>query len=276
MSSFPSVFISHGAPDLPLHPCPALDFLQQLGTQLGKPKAILVISPHWLSYVPTVSTAPEAVTIHDFWGFPAEIYDLDYPAPGAPELAEQVTKHLANAGFEFDLHPSRGLDHGAWEPLLMMYPDADIPVTQLSVQHQSGPVHHFKLGQALAPLRQQGVLILASGGATHNLIAFNDRFNAPPPDWVKEFDQWLAAAIGRNDVDALLDYRRQAPYATKNHPNEEHLLPLFVALGAGGTSMRGTQLHSSFTYGAFSMASYAFAEQSAETTNWSQRAITLS
>lgn len=259
MSSFPSIFVSHGAPDLPLHTCPASDFLKHLGNQLGKPKAILVVSAHWFSPVPTVITAPEARTVHDFWGFPDEIYQLDYPAPGAPELAERVTKCLANAGFEFDLYPTRGLDHGAWEPLLLMYPNADIPVTQLSLQPQFDPTYHFKLGQAIAPLRQEGVLILASGTTTHNLMAFGGYpFDALPPDWVQAFDRWLAEAISSNEVDALLNYRRQAPYATKNHPTEDHLLPLFVALGAGGEKAKGTQLHSSFTYGVFSMASYAF------------------
>lgn len=257
---FPSIFVSHGSPDLPLHPThQTLNFLRELGDRLGKPEAILVISAHWLSSVPTVSTAPEATTIHDFWGFPAEVYQLNYPAPGAPELAKRVVQHLTAAGIESAVDSQRGLDHGAWEPLLSMYPQADIPVTQLSLQPHLGPAYHLQLGQALAPLRQEGVLILASGSATHNLRAFGSYgLDADPPQWVAAFDQWLAEAIAHQQTESLLHYRQQAPYAVENHPTEEHLLPLFVALGAGGEAAEGTQLHQGFTYGAFSMAAYAF------------------
>jgi len=256
--STPTIFVSHGAPDLPLQPSPSLDFLKKLGSQIGKPKAILAISAHWLTGVPTVSAAPQPKTIHDFWGFPAEIYQKNYPAPGAPALAEQVSKLLANAGFECNVHPNRGLDHGVWEPLMLMYPAADIPVTQISIQ-PLGTSHHLQLGRSLAALQQEGVLLLASGTATHNLGLFGAYpFEAEPPVWVKQFDHWLAAAIARNDIDALLDYRCQAPHAAQNHPSEEHFLPLLVALGAGGENVKGTQLHSSFTYGVFSMAAYAF------------------
>jgi len=258
MTIFPALFVSHGAPDLLLHASPALDFLKQLGTQLGRPQAILVVSAHWLTQVPTVSTTPQTSAIHDFGGFPHELYRMNYSAPGATQLAEQITKLLVEAGLETQVHPSRGLDHGAWEPLMLMYPDANIPVTQLSLQPHLGTSYHMQLGRALAPLRQAGILILASGTTTHNLRAFGQyAFDAPPPNWVQEFDDWLAAAIAHNKIDALLDYRRQAPHALQNHPSEEHLLPLFVALGAGGETT-GTQLHTSFTYGAFSMAAYAF------------------
>jgi 4,5-DOPA dioxygenase extradiol len=168
MSPFPSIFVSHGAPDLLLTPSSSLDFLQQLGGQLGQPKAILVISAHWTTPVPTVSLATQPETIHDFWGFPAPLYELTYPAPGAPELADQVSKRLIEAGMGCELAADRGFDHGAWEPLLAMYPDAQIPVTQLSVQPHLGPAHHVQMGRALATLRQEGILVLASGAATHN------------------------------------------------------------------------------------------------------------
>ena len=259
MSIFPTLFVSHGSPDLLLRDSPTLDFLKQLGTQLGKPKAILAISAHWATRIPTVSIAAQATSIHDFWGFPRELYQMNYSAPGAPELAEQTTKLLAEAGFEIETNPNRGLDHGAWEPLMLMYPEADVPVTQLSIQPGLGTSYHLQLGRALAPLRQEGVLILASGTTTHNLRAFGQfAFDATPPDWVKQFDDWLEIAIAQNNTDALLDYRRQAPYAIQNHPSDEHLLPLFVALGAGGEAVQTTQLHTSFTYGVFSMAAYAF------------------
>lgn len=264
MSPLPAIFVSHGAPDLPLHPTsPVLDFLKNLAGQFSQPKAILAVSAHWSSAVPTVSTASDMETIHDFGGFPQELYQLTYPAAGAPELADRVAQHLTHAGFETATHPSRGLDHGAWEPLMLMYPEADIPVTQLSIQPALGTAHHFQLGQALAPLLHEDVLILASGAATHNLRQFSTyEFDAAPPEWVQQFDDWLSDAISRYDVDALIDYRQRAPYAAQNHPTEEHLLPLFVALGAGGENARAIQLHSSFTYGVLSMAAYAFYGQS--------------
>lgn len=259
MSTFPALFISHGAPDLPLHPSLSRDFLSQLGAQLGKPKSILVVSAHWLTRVPTVSSASQVTTIYDFGGFSSALYRMNYSAPGAPQLAEKTDKLLTQAGFEIDVHSSRGLDHGAWEPLMLMYPEANIPVTQLSIQPHLGTSYHLQLGRALAPLRQENILILASGTTTHNLRAFGQyAFDATPPDWVQQFDDWLAAAIARNNIDALLDYRQLAPHAIQNHESEEHLLPLFVALGAGSEQTNGTQLHASFTYGVFSMAAYAF------------------
>ncbi len=259
MSTFPAVFVSHGAPDLILHPSPARDFLSQLGTQLGKPQAILVISAHWLTSIPTLSTTSKTKAIHDFGGFPSELYQINYSPPGAPQLAEQIAKLLVQAGFETDVHPNRGLDHGAWEPLILMYPEANIPVTQLSIQPSFSTSYHLQLGRALAPLRQEGILILASGTTTHNLRAFGQYdFDATPPEWVQGFDDWLAEAIATHNIDALLDYRKQAPHAIQNHPSEEHLLPLYVALGAGGEQTTATQLHTSFTYGVLSMAAYAF------------------
>lgn len=259
MNPFPSLFVSHGPPDLPLHPSSARTFLKQLGTQLGQPRAILVVSAHWSTSVPTLSTAPTMNTLHDFWGFAPELYQLQYPAPGAPALAKQVIKSLKTAGVPATVHPDRGLDHGAWEPLLLMYPQAEIPVTQLAIQPNLGPAHHFRLGQVLAPLRQDGVLILASGSATHNLGALGQHgFASPPPDWVTAFDRWLAATLRAGDVEQLLNYRQLAPYGLQNHPSEEHLLPLFVAMGAAGLGAKGRQLHTSFVYGILSMAAYAF------------------
>jgi 4,5-DOPA dioxygenase extradiol len=264
MTLFPTVFVSHGSPDTVVQPSPSQSFLKQLGTALGKetlldkPKAILVISAHWLTRVPTVSAASQPKTIHDFSGFPSELYALNYPAPGAPELADRVAELLRTAELEVEIDRDRGLDHGAWEPLMLMYPEADIPVTQLSLQPALGTAYHLRLGRALASLRQEGVLILASGSTTHNLRAFRGQLlDAAPPDWVKQFDQWLAEAVAQNDVKAMLDYRQQAPYAAENHPSEEHFLPLFVALGAA-EERSGKQLHSSFTYGILSMAAYAF------------------
>jgi 4,5-DOPA dioxygenase extradiol len=256
MTSFPAIFVSHGAPDLPLYRSPAGDFLAALGAELGRPQAILVISAHWNTHQPIASTAPQPATIHDFGGFPAELYQLRYPAPGAPDLADRAIDLLNRVEIRGELDRNRGLDHGAWTPLLLMYPDADVPVTQLSIQPQMGPLHHWAIGQAIAPLRQEGVLILASGSATHNLWEFDSNRSASPPVWVRDFADWLNDKVASHDVKSLLHYRQFAPHAARNHPTEEHLLPLFVALGAGGD--RTTVLHNSYSYGAFSMAAYRF------------------
>ncbi|MBD2109142.1 class III extradiol ring-cleavage dioxygenase [Nodosilinea sp. FACHB-13] len=264
MASLPSLFVSHGAPDLPLRSGPTQDFLRSLLQTLPKPEAILAISAHWLTAQPTVSATEQPKTIYDFGGFSQALYELNYPAPGNPKLAEQVASRLDEAGFSARVDRDRGFDHGVWTPLLLAAPKATIPVVQLSLQPHETPLYHYQLGKALAPLRDEGVLIFASGAATHNLGAFDGNYDAPPPAWAVAFDDWLAEAItqaGRsstnaaNDIQALLDYRQHTPYAAKNHPSEEHLLPLFVALGAGGP---GKQIHHGFTYGAFSMAAYQF------------------
>jgi 4,5-DOPA dioxygenase extradiol len=260
MDSLPALFLSHGAPTLPLESGAVPDFLKQLGQTLPTPKAILVISAHWETKSPIVSAATHPRTIHDFSGFPAELYQMQYPAPGAPQLADRVTALLTDAGMQCEVSVDRGLDHGAWTPLILMYPEANIPVTQLSIQRGFSPQHHFQMGQILQPLRHEGVLILASGSATHNLWELQSADAAIPPEWVKQFADWLTDAIVAGKTEALLHYRELAPFAVQNHPTEEHLLPLFVAMGAGGTDATAKQLHSSFSYGVLSMAAYAFDE----------------
>ncbi len=254
----PSLFVSHGAPDLPLRPSAARDFLKGLGSQLDLPTAILCVSAHWGSRTSRISSSPQPQTIHDFSGFSEELYQLTYPAPGAPKLAMQVADLLQNSGVEADLDPKRGLDHGAWNPLLMIYPDAQIPVVQLSIQPQQDPEHHYRLGQALAPLRQENVLILASGSITHNLSLLRGHgFEDPPPAWMSEFVEWLQQALEEERWDDLMQYRQRAPFAVENHPTDEHLLPLFVAWGAGG---KAQMLHSSTTYGILNMGAYGFGD----------------
>jgi 4,5-DOPA dioxygenase extradiol len=247
----PSAFISHGAPTLPLDDVPARSFLKELEARLGRPKAILVASAHWETASPEVSAPAVNETIHDFYGFPKPLYALRYPAPGAASLAERVAA-LTGATVEKE----RGLDHGAWVPLMLAWPEAEIPVAQLSLQSEGGPRHHFELGRRLAPLREEGVLVLGSGSFTHNLreLARRDP-GAPEPPWVTRFAEWVDAALLEGRLEDILDYRRRAPDAVRNHPTEEHLLPLFVALGAGG---RAERLHSSTTMGALRMDAYAF------------------
>jgi 4,5-DOPA dioxygenase extradiol len=259
MNTLPTLFLSHGAPDLPLRDGAVVEFLQLLHQNFPKPKAILVVSAHWYSAMPMVSAAVAPRTIHDFSGFLPELYKLNYPAPGSPELADRIVMLLNQAGIAAQTDPSRGFDHGTWTPLILAYPAADIPVVQLSIQYHRDVTYHRQLGQALAVLRQEGVLIIGSGSATHNLQAFSDQYDATPPAWVQQFDQWLAEAIAQQDWQRLIQYRQLAPYAQENHPTEEHLLPLFVVLGAAGSEVKGVQIHQSYTYGAFNMAAYSFA-----------------
>jgi 4,5-DOPA dioxygenase extradiol len=255
----PSLFLSHGAPTLPLTDTPARTFLQQLGQTLERPKAILVISAHWETAVPTVSAVDSNETIHDFGGFPRALYDLRYPAPGSPTLAARIAERLRADGFDCNVDRRRGLDHGAWVPLLLMYPKFDIPVLQLSVQPHLGPEHHLRVGHALAPLRDEGVLIIGSGSFTHDLSEFRGHnLNDPAPDWVNNFADWFDKALADGETDILVDYRRRAPFATKNHPTEEHLLPLYAALGAAGAKARAKRLHASSTYSVLRMDVYAF------------------
>jgi 4,5-DOPA dioxygenase extradiol len=259
MTRQPALFVSHGSPTLPLEKSAATDFLRQLGPSLGRPEAILVVSAHWDTDRPAVSSAAKPETIYDFYGFPPELYRLRYPAPGAPKLAGRVAGLLQENGLRTDIDPGRGLDHGAWTSLLLMYPEADIPVTQLSIQSHLGPAHHVRLGEALRPLRDEGVLIFASGGATHNLRELSyQRGNPVPQPWVVEFNEWLARAVLSQNIGDLVGYREKAPHAVRNHPTDEHLIPLFVALGAGDPGAAPQRLHSSISSGVISMDAYRF------------------
>ncbi len=255
---FPAVFVSHGAPTMVLDPVPCHDFLRRLGAELGVPDAVLCVSAHWETARPRISAAAEPETIHDFHGFPEALYRLRYPAPGAPDLARRIVALLADAGLDCDLDPGRGLDHGAWAPLLLMYPAAKVPVTQRSIQPRADGAHHLALGRALAALRAEGVLVVGSGNATHNLAERGAR-DDPPSQFALAFDAWLAAAVEAGEVDELVDYLGAAPEAARNHPSPDHYLPLLVALGAGGPGARGRRLHASFTYATLSMAAFSFA-----------------
>lgn len=254
---FPSVFVSHGPPTLILDDNPATAFLRSLGDQLGRPKAVLCVSAHWETPSPSISTATAPETIHDFYGFPDALYALDYPAPGAPDLAARAAEALADAGLPCT-GEARGLDHGVWTPMMLMYPDADVPVASLSIQHHLGPAAHIDLGRALAPLRGEGVLILGSGGNVHNLRHFVSSDSALP-EWAERFDAWLTDVVTAGDDEALSDYRGRTPDGALAHPRDEHLLPLMVAMGAGGEGAQGEVLYRGFINGAIGMGAYAFA-----------------
>ncbi|MDE2195642.1 MAG: dioxygenase [Gammaproteobacteria bacterium] len=254
MSTLPTLFVSHGSPMLALDASnPAHGFLKSLGASLPRPEAILVVSAHWETATPRITGAEHPDTIHDFYGFPEPLYELRYPASGNHALAKQAAMLLNPAA---SVDPIRGLDHGAWVPLLLMFPQVDIPVLQLSLQTPLGPAHHLKLGEALAPLREQGVLIIGSGGATHNLREYFHA-SADGTGVYQAFADWLHDTLSRDDREALRHYRTRAPDAARNHPTEEHFLPLLVAVGAGGR--KATRLHASFDR-SLAMDAYAFAD----------------
>ena len=256
MTRAPALFVSHGSPMFALLPGMLGPNLAALGRQLDGLQAIVVVSPHWQTrrVRVTATTAPE--TIHDFGGFPAALYTLQYTPPGAPALADEIIALLGAAGIEADLDPGRGLDHGAWVPLRHMKPGADIPVVQVSLPIDTDTAGALQLGQALAPLRDRGVLVLGSGSLTHNLHEF--RQEVRDPEYAQAFADWAADAVARRDIDALVDYRARAPFAARAHPTEEHYLPLLVAIGASDASETGTLVRGGMTDGVLSMDSFLF------------------
>lgn len=259
MNRMPSLFVSHGSPMILLEDCSARRFLSDYGAALEKPSAILMISAHWETPHVSVATTDSPETIHDFYGFPEAMYQFHYRAPGAPEIADKAAAYLRQGGFEVIADPHRGLDHGAWVPLAYMFPDHDVPVAQVSIQTHLGPRHHLNVGYALAPLRDENVLILCSGNLTHGRREQNrGAVDEPPHPWVAEFSQWVHDAINEGRIDDIVNYRAVAPEAGRNHPTEDHFLPLLIALGAGGKEAKSERIHVSSTYRTLSMDAYAF------------------
>jgi 4,5-DOPA dioxygenase extradiol len=234
-------------------------FLAGLGAELGKPKAILVASAHWETDRLAVSIAERPETIHDFCGFPPALYESRYAAPGAPDAARRAAELVEGAGMTAVLDAGRGLDHGAWVPLQLMYPEADVPVAQISIESHLGPRRQLEVGRALAPLRDDGVMIMGSGNLSHDLSGMQrGAVDAPAPGWVADFADWVCDAVAADRLDDLADYRRAAPHGERNHPTEDHFLPLFTAIGAGGPGARGERLHASYSYAVLAMDAYAF------------------
>jgi 4,5-DOPA dioxygenase extradiol len=255
----PVVFVSHGSPMLPFEDIPARTFMLGLGAKLPRPKAILCISAHWESPVARTTGAATPETIHDFVGFPKALYELQFDAPGSPELATRAVALLRDAGIAAEIDGSRGRDHGCWNPLMLIYPQSGIPVVQLSLISGGDAAAHLQLGAALAPLRKEGVLIFGSGGAVHNLRWLDREGRGGTIDWAGEFDRWVDQKIATGDAAALAQYRDLAPNAALAHPSEEHFLPLLVAMGAasnGDGAAKGKRLHDSFNLGSLSMAAY--------------------
>jgi 4,5-DOPA dioxygenase extradiol len=263
----PALFISHGSPMIALDPRETGAFLQQLGPAIdsafGKPRAILMLSAHTLARAPVLLAAARHEAVYDFGGFAPQLFTLRYDAPGAPALAPRVQALLATAGIAAQIAPQGGLDHGIWTPLRFAWPAADIPVLPLAWVPSQSPAEQFALGAALAPLAREGVLIVGSGSITHNLRRVFAGGLSAPADQAEipesaAFRQWMLARSQAHDWDALLAYRTLAPHAVDMHPTDEHLLPWYIAAGAGGREHAPQRLHGSSSHGALGMDCYAF------------------
>lgn len=258
MFAMPVVFVSHGSPMFAVEPGRAGPALAALGLELPRPRAVLVVSPHWMTRSPGVLTSAAPDTIHDFGGFPPALYALRYPAPGHPALAMRTIEVLNDAGWGAQDDGQRGLDHGAWVPMNYLFPQADVPVFQVSLPVHLTARRAYALGQALAPLAEEGVLILGSGSLTHNLyeVAPDHRHSA---DYVQAFADWIAQVLADGDHERLQQVMSQAPQAGRAHPTPEHLWPLLVAAGAAGPSRPATRLQGGISHGVLAMDAYCFA-----------------
>ncbi len=263
----PALFLSHGSPMTALEPRAAGAFMQRLGPALtaafGRPRAIVALSAHSLARQPALLAAARHSAVYDFGGFDPRLYTLRYDTPGAPELASQVQARLAAAGITVQSVDQGGLDHGIWTPLRFAWPAADIPVLPLAWVPSQSPAEQFALGQALAPLAHEGVLVLGSGSITHNLrrvFAGGLNAEAEQPEIAESaaFRGWMHERSLARDWDALFAYRQRAPHALDMHPSDEHLLPWYIAAGAGGREHTPRRIHQSVTYGSLAMDAYAF------------------
>lgn len=261
----PSLYLSHGSPMMALEPGEAGEFLKRLGPAIdaafGRPKAVLIVSPHTSTRSPYLLAAAQHDTIHDFGGFPAPLYEMRYDAPGSPTLAQRAAELMRSQGLAVEITPEGGLDHGIWTLLRYMWPAADMPVLPLSLVPTRSPAEQWRIGEALAPLASEGVLIVGSGSLTHNLRLFGLRrpaVDAPETEDAAGFRGWVAERSAARDWDALFDYRQAAPGAVAMHPTDEHWLPFYIAAGAGGRDAVPQRVHASMTYGFLAMDGYAF------------------
>ncbi|WP_138495411.1 DODA-type extradiol aromatic ring-opening family dioxygenase [Paenibacillus pinistramenti] len=253
----PSYFIAHGAPSLVLDHNDYTDFLKKLAERTPRPKAIVLLSAHWESVTQKVSAVPQYSTIYDFSGFQEELYKIQYPARGDREVSGQVQALLAEQGIASVLDEARGLDHGAWAVLKLIYPDADIPVAAMSVNRYLSNEEQYKLGTALAALREQDILVIGSGGTVHNLRRVNWRADQPE-GWAIAFDDWLKEKLEAWDTKALFNYREEAPFGSEAVPTNEHFIPLLLAMGAGDRTKQASLLHRSYQYGNLSLSCWEF------------------
>ncbi|HVO90056.1 MAG TPA: class III extradiol ring-cleavage dioxygenase [Casimicrobiaceae bacterium] len=265
MKRMPTLFVSHGSPMHAVQDAPASAAWRTIAREVPHPRAVLIASAHWETAMPMLTGSERPETIHDFGGFPQELYRIRYPAPGAPDIAARAVALLEDAGITAGIDGCRGLDHGAWVPLRWMYPSADVPVVQLAIQPQLGAAHHVEVGRALSSLRDQGVLIIASGHVTHNLRDWMTQRGAVQPlPYVREFSEWLAARIEERDTEALVAYRDRAPGAARAHPTDEHFLPLFIAWGAADAGDEPRRAYAGYDGSALAMDAYLFAPRQAK------------
>jgi 4,5-DOPA dioxygenase extradiol len=259
MTRLPTLFLSHGSPMNAVEATASSRDWAALGRSLGKPRAVLVASAHWETSVPMLTGSRKPETIHDFGGFPEVLYGIRYPAPGAPEVAAEAVTLLKEAGIAAGVDGCRGLDHGAWVPLRWMYPDADVPVVEISLQPSLGTARHVELGRALSSLAEQGVLIVGSGHLTHNL---RDWMSNPrrqePLRYAQAFADWIGERLDARDTGALIAYRETGPEAARAHPSEEHFLPLLFAWGAADPEANVERHSLGFEGGALADESYLF------------------
>ena len=256
----PALYVSHGAPLFAVdagETGPALTrWGQGLRAQFPALRGVVIMSPHWMARTTQVMTGPQPATWHDFGGFPPALYQLQYPAPGAPALAQEVLALLQAAGVAAQGDAGRPFDHGAWVPLMHLFPEADLPVVQVALPVRAGPAEVYAMGAALRDLRSQGVLVMGSGSMTHNLAEFFGGEREPAP-YVLEFSRWIESALERGDLKALLNYRSQAPHAERAHPTDDHFLPLFFALGAAGDDLHANYLSREVMYSMLAMDAFA-------------------
>jgi 4,5-DOPA dioxygenase extradiol len=257
MNRMPVLFVSHGSPMFAVEPALAGPQLRKLGKELPRPRAVLVLSPHWITRNVQVSIAAQPETIHDFGGFPEVLYTIQYPAPGAPDVAARALELLNADGW--NATPSqRGLDHGAWVPVRHLYPDADVPVFQVSMPHTLDAAAAVRLGRSLAPLASEGVLIIGSGSITHNLFEFRQNVGAAGAAYATEFVDWARRSVRSHDEHALVDYLHSAPHAERAHPTPDHYLPLPFAFGAADSKAPVEVIDGGMTYGTLAMDAYVF------------------
>ena len=270
MTRMPTLFVSHGGPNVVVDPSDARDFLMRLANDVPKPQAIVLVSAHFEAAGPAVVHDPAPEMIYDFSGFAPELYQMHYPAPGHPELAGRVMSLLCSGGYRPERVDKRGYDHGAWNPLILAFPQADIPVVQVSVDPDQDARWHHGVGRALAPLRDDGVLILGSGHITHNLREIMARMRGAPgtpdfPSRVGAFTDWFHTTLTGGNPQKVLDWRNDAPFVSDNHPTDEHLMPIFAALGAAGDDTHAERIHASTQFdGAFAWDAYRFAASAAD------------
>jgi len=260
MSRLPTLFVSHGSPMFAVEPGQAGPELARLGRTLPRPRAVLVLSPHWMTPGVRVTTTSAPPTIHDFGGFPPELYRIQYPAPGAPDVAARALELLRADGWDAAGDAQRGLDHGAWVPVRHLYPAADMPVVQVSMPRDLDAAGAVRLGRSVAPLADDGVLVIGSGSITHNLFEVFRTPGVPDAEYAAQFVAWARGAVTRHDERALVDYLHSAPHAQRAHPTAEHYLPLPFAFGASSPDAPVRVIDGGMTHGVLAMDAYLFGD----------------